>query len=286
MGPIEPEHDRRQKCRPQIRQPSIDSREWEWVAGLVRGGWVYEHRDGARAYLHANDDGELEVATWDPVNDRHFPDLEALQTIAAEDLRSLRESDHPDAEAWFLLSGIPRNAALKSHRGRKRNVTSDQLPRFADEFLRIGDRWSAEHEKWACSQWNLGRRQVLEVLRRAEERGLLLIAKSGGVNRYARPTDTSPAEEAPSSPERAEWHRRSLRRMEAARANLNRAHGHSEADKPPSSRELSDCPEILGQLAEDDDSRCRRTFHGYRCALRVGHSGGCFVWTRNRKAAA
>jgi hypothetical protein len=96
--------------------------EWTLSGGLAGGGLIYTHQNGARAHVHVNDDGDLDVATWDPSSgdERVFPDREALEMIVDADIRRLRESGRNEDRAMLLVSGVGDFAAVRSYRGRNK----------------------------------------------------------------------------------------------------------------------------------------------------------------------
>jgi hypothetical protein len=94
---------------------------------------------------------------------------------------------------------------------------------FAREFMEVGERWSAEHERWARARWSLSRRQALEVMRLAQSAGIVAIEKSAGPrspNLY-RLTELEAAPQDARA--RADWHCRSWLELERKRRELERA---------------------------------------------------------------
>lgn len=190
--------------------------EWTFSGGLVGGGWVYEHESGARAYIHVNDDGDLDVATWDPVSgdERAFPDREALEMIIDTDIRRMRESGRGEDQAMLAISGIGHFASVRSYRGRRRKWDRARLACFVDDVVEKG-------MPWALEQWDLGSRRGLDVMRMAEEAGLARIEKTGGErspNIYFPGDDGIGSGDTPHV--RGDWHRRSWFGMERKRREL------------------------------------------------------------------
>jgi hypothetical protein len=255
--------------------------EWSKVGGLASGGFVYEHHSGARAYLHVNGDGEVEVETWDPADGLAFPNFDALITIAGEDLRRMQESGRPEHLAELLVSGVGLFAPLRGHRGRKRRWTPQTLLAFARGFVRLGERWSPEHARWARDEWGLGRRQALDVMHKAERVGIVTITKSSGfANVYGLSDATEPSTRGPR--ERADWHRRGWLHLRAKGAELDQAAHSAVGMVPPPPRTLDD---FRDQLAGDGGAVCANTRRGLRCVLRAGHAGSCFAWYPWREAS-
>lgn len=202
MRRIEPQPDRSRE----IRSSNPPSHEWRLAGGLAGGGLVYEHRDGARAYLHM-DQGDVTLAGWDPAGETALPDREALETIAARDLRALQASERAEDQALLIVSGVSLYSVVRNHGGRKRRWTDNELGTFASEFVERGASWSSEHERWAQERWNLGQRRALEIMRKAEAAGVVAVTKRGGSrspNVYWL-TGRSPDARPPQV--RADWHR-------------------------------------------------------------------------------
>ena len=137
--------------------------EWTLSGGLARGGWVYVHESGARAYIHVNDDGYIDVATWDPGSgdERAFPDREALETIVGMDLERMRESGRGDDQAMLALSGLGGFSSVRSYRGRKKKWDRATLARFVDNVVEHG-------VPVASKQWGVKERQGRAVMQKAK----------------------------------------------------------------------------------------------------------------------
>ncbi len=176
--------------------------EWTLRGGLVRGGFVYEHRNGARAYVHLGDDGDLDLATWDPGSggERRFPDRDALETIVGMDIERMRGSDRGEDKAMLLLSGIGDFASVRSYRGRGKKWIPAMLACFAADVVSQG-------LPVAAAQWGVKDRQGLALMRMAENDGLVRIEKAGG-NRSANIYVLEDVDELPTEQERGDWHRR------------------------------------------------------------------------------
>jgi hypothetical protein len=195
--------------------------EWTLRGGLVGGGLVYEHRDGARAYVHLNDDGDLDVAAWDPGSggERTFPNREALDTIIDMDLKRMREGDRDYEKAMLLLSGVGDVASVRSYRGRGKKWTPALLARFAKDVVDQG-------LPSAAASWGVKQRQGLAIMRAAEREGLVRIEKSGGErSRNVYSMNDEDAGHSSTPQERADWHRRRWFAL------------GPEATKPPTNRE-------------------------------------------------
>lgn len=190
--------------------------EWSLSGGIFGGGWVYEHERGARAFVHVNDDGDLDVATWDPVSgdERAFPHREALEEIVHMDVERMRQSGSGEDHAMLALCGIGDFASVRSYRGRKKRWDRVTLACFVNDVVEHG-------MPWATKQWGLKKRQGLAVMRMAEDAGLGRIEKTGGErspNIYSRCDDGIVSGDTAHA--RGDWHRRSWFVMERKRREL------------------------------------------------------------------
>jgi hypothetical protein len=147
---MEPQRVGRREMRP-LSSPSVT---WRLAGGLVRGGLVYVHETGARAYVHVDDAGDLDVAEWDAGRERHFPDREALEVIIENDLQRMDP-------AVLRVVGIDEFRTVRSYRGRKRKRDPEALGQLLQAVERDGVRDAAE-------QLGLSERRVRELRREAQ----------------------------------------------------------------------------------------------------------------------
>ena len=121
MRQMEPHGDKRRDL-PRVSSPSA---AWRLSGGLRRGGFVYVHATGIRAYIHVDDAGDVDVVGWDAAGERHFPEREALEVVVEHDLRRLRESGRAEDRALLLVAGFDEFRTMRSYaagrNGTRRN---------------------------------------------------------------------------------------------------------------------------------------------------------------------
>jgi len=161
---------------------------WRFVCGLLRGGLVYVHATGTRAYVHVDDAGDVDVVGWDGGRERHFPEREALEAIVAHDLQRIDP-------AVLRLVGFDEFRTVRSYRGRKKKWDAATLGELLEAVERDGVRAVAE-------QWGLSEGRVRELRRQARS------------IQQAQETIRSPSEQA-------DWHRASYRGLERMRGVLH-----------------------------------------------------------------
>ena len=195
---------------------------WQLVRGLFRGGFVYQHRNGAVVHVHDDGEGFLEVATWEPTDELALPDRGALDEVVSADVERMAATS--SGRAMLMVVGVSELAAVRPSRGRPRRWPDHELLALAREFLEHGHRWTSDHARWARKH-GLERRHVRKLMRRAEAAGLITITKSRdpcGANVYAL-TGLEP--EPVDAKAHADWHRRSWLALEQKRKELDRASG-------------------------------------------------------------
>lgn len=215
MRPIEPQRDPWAESSGENEPPV-----WQHVRGISRGGFVYQHRNGAVVYLRDDGEGYLEVATWEPTDELALPDRGALEEIVSADVEQMAAT--PSGRAMLMVSGVSELAAMRPSVGRPRLWSDDELLTLAREFLEHGDHWTSDHARWAQKR-GLERRHVRKLMRRAELAGLITIDKSRGARSANVHALTGVEPKRIDARASADWHRRSSLELERKRSELEHA---------------------------------------------------------------
>ena len=121
-----------------------------------------------------DEEGFLDVATWEPTDELALPDRGALAKIVNADVERMATTD--TGRGMLMVAGVSELAVMRPSVGRPRLWSDHELLALAREFLEHGDHWTSDHACWARKR-GLERRNVLKLLRRAEAAGFVTSAR-------------------------------------------------------------------------------------------------------------
>jgi hypothetical protein len=259
--------------------------KWCWRGGLAGGVLVYEKGDPRRPELRAYavaGRGGVQIVGFDGDGSVERQALEAAierdlrERFAATAIGNAESGDTASLSEVLDVLGVRSSTSVKLNRGRRpRWSDRAELRRFAEGYIERGDRQG------------LGERQTREVMTRATAAGVVEVVTRVGRRKIYRLLPQAEPQAPPMVPgdrERTQW-LQAQRFAAQLEENWKRqvALRRAGALQPPTRPQLSEHPEIHTQFAESDEERCARILCGIRCALRVDHSDGCFIFTRRHR---